>query len=439
MDVDEFLFTSTGDNTPEERPAGEVPLETLAEGSNRRRRTIKSRTQDRQTNQNLSRIITQAADKKPHHRDKVIRSLQTFTRAMMGLPPNAKPHELPDSVTEVKLASWDTWRERRKEAFSKQLEEVTKKNPNANEQEIKLIRKTEIDHLKTRLVPVAFRLLPFAATLAVSIHVKRDMEVDLAKNGFPRFTFDWNARFAQDSVWNAVTVGITVRHWLPWAKHINVDVLESVIPGIKTRFFEWVGNQGLTRVKAQVTPADIANLRADTFLSLYPAKKILGHLLRDPDAVSDFEEDDANSLPRQITAYWRSAQLEKIIRCIDRAALQRAKTPQKKMLVKGLLDRKDTRSPTAEERIEQTVPNCFPRNTYGDNYLQEVGEFQAEHIASEHMELDPLATEMLAKSSGASNSRPPVQGSSHSTGPQQAALAASNQAGSSGPEVQMAG
>ena len=141
------------------------------------------------------------------------------------------------------------------------MEEVTKKNPKANEQEIKLIRKTEIDHLKTRLVPVAFRPSPFTATSAVSIHVKRDMEADLAKHRFPRFTFDWNAQFAQDSVWNTVTVDITVRHWLPWAKRINVDVLESAIPGIKTRFFEWVGNQGLTRVKAQVTPADVVALR----------------------------------------------------------------------------------------------------------------------------------------------------------------------------------
>ncbi|OAV93256.1 hypothetical protein PTTG_06566, partial [Puccinia triticina 1-1 BBBD Race 1] len=83
MDVDDnIFFTSAGNDNPVERPAGEVPLETLAEGSNRRRRTTKSRTQDQQTNQNLSRIITQAADEKPHHREKVLRSLQTFTRAM---------------------------------------------------------------------------------------------------------------------------------------------------------------------------------------------------------------------------------------------------------------------------------------------------------------------------------------------------------------------
>ena len=236
-------------------------METLAEGSNRRRRTTKSRTQDRQTNQNLSRIITQAADEKPHHREKVLRSLQTFTRAMMGLPSNSKPQELPYSVTVEELASWDTWRERRKEAFGKRLEEVTKNHPKANEQEIKHIRKTEIDRLKTRLVPVTFRPLPFAATSAVSIHVKREMEADLAKHGFPRFTFDWNTQFAQDCLWNTVTVDITVRHWLPWAKRINVDVLESAIPGIKTRFFEWVGNQGLARVKAQVTPAAVVAQR----------------------------------------------------------------------------------------------------------------------------------------------------------------------------------
>ncbi|OAV88002.1 hypothetical protein PTTG_08787 [Puccinia triticina 1-1 BBBD Race 1] len=102
------------------------------------------------------------------------------------------------------------------------------------------------------------------------------------------------------------------------------------------------------------------------------------------------------------------------------------------MLVKGLLDRKDTQSPTAEERTRQTVPNRYPRDAYGDNYLQEVGKFHAEHIASKRMDFNKLAVEMLEKSSGASNHRPLVQGSSCSTGPQQAAPAASNQAGSSG-------
>ncbi|KAI9616319.1 hypothetical protein KEM48_005235 [Puccinia striiformis f. sp. tritici PST-130] len=70
-------------------------------------------------------IITQAADQKPHHREKVLRSIQTFTRAMMGLSPNAKPEELPTTVSAEELASWDTWRERRKDAFSQRLKEAT--------------------------------------------------------------------------------------------------------------------------------------------------------------------------------------------------------------------------------------------------------------------------------------------------------------------------
>ncbi|OAV87420.1 hypothetical protein PTTG_03317 [Puccinia triticina 1-1 BBBD Race 1] len=431
----------------------EVPLEKLADGSSRRRRTAKSHTQERQTNENLSRMITRAADDKPHHREKVLRSLQTFARAMMGLPSNAKPQDLPDSVTSEELSNWDTWRERRKEAFNDRLKEAIKKNPKANEQEIKLIQKEVTDQLKSRLVPVTFRGSAFSATLSISLHVKRDMEADLAKAGFHRYTFDWNAKLVNDSLWNAVTVDITIRHWLPWAKRINIDVNQSALPGIKARFLEWISNQGVTQAKAQLTPPQlaaqrkrmqyvrttkrkIANLRGDTFLGLYPEKKILGHLLRDPDAVSDFEEENPETLPRRIAAHWRSTEMEDIIRCIDHAALQRAKTTQKKMSVKGLLDRKDTRVPTSQERIDQTVPNRFPADAYRSSYLQEVGQFQAEHMTSERMGLDNLAKEMIRKSFGEGYCRPQVQGKDNST-----ALnpAASNQAGPSGPEVQMSG
>ncbi|KAI9620137.1 hypothetical protein KEM48_008294 [Puccinia striiformis f. sp. tritici PST-130] len=236
----------------------------------------------------------------------------------MGLSPNAKPEELPTTVSAEELASWDTWRERRKDAFSQRLKEATNKHPDANEQEIKHIRKSVIDQLKSRLVPVTFHAPPFAASSAVSIH------------------------------------------------RTNVDVAESSIPGIKTRFFQWITNQGLSRMKAQMTPAKWRR-RGNTHI--YPEKKILGHLLRDPDAVSDFEEDDANTLPRRISAHWRSPGMENIVRSLDHVAWKRAKSPQKKMSVRGLLDRKDVRAPTAEERKEQPVPARFPRDAYHTNYL----------------------------------------------------------------------
>ncbi|KAI9629093.1 hypothetical protein KEM48_011164 [Puccinia striiformis f. sp. tritici PST-130] len=466
MDENDFFFTdgaNDGDHT--ERPAGEVPLATLAEGSNRRRTTAKNRTQQRETDQNLSRIITQAADEKPHHRDKVLRSLQTFTRAMMGLSQNAQPQELPTSVTAEELASWDTWRERRKDAFNKRLKEATDKHPDANEQEIKHIRKSVIDDLKSRLVPVTFAASPFPARSAVSIHVKKEMEADLAKHGFHRFTFNWDAPFAHDVLWNSVAVDITVRNWLPWAKRTHVDVAESLIPGIKTRFFQWITNQGLSRMKVQLTPAEvaaqrkhaqyvrstkrkIASLRGDTFLAIYPEKKVLAHLLRDPDAVSDFEEDDANTLPRRLSAHWRSPGMENIVRSLDHVAFKRAKSSQKKMSVRGLLDRKDVRAPTAEERQTQPVPTRFPRDAYDTNYLLAEGEFQAEHLTTEPQDIENLGKEMVRKAFGTGSGSPAVDGFSHPTGPpapathtatqQQTAPGPGNTAGPSGSECAQA-
>ncbi|KAI9625697.1 hypothetical protein KEM48_010764 [Puccinia striiformis f. sp. tritici PST-130] len=346
------------------------------------------------------------------HRDKVLRSLQTFTRAMMGLSQNAKPQELPTSVTAEELASWDTWRERRKDAFSQRLKEATDKHPDANEQEIKHIRKSVIDQLKSRLVPVTFHASPFPASLAVSIHVKREMEAGLAKHGFHRFTFNWDAAFAHDVLWNSVAVDITVRNWLPLAKRTHVDVAESSIPGIKTRFFQWITNQGLSRMKRK-----IATLRANTFQAVYPERKILAHLLRDPDAVSDFEEDDANTLPRRLSAHWRSPGMENIVRSLDHVAFKRAKSTQKKMSVRGLLDQKDARAPTAEERQAQPVPARFPRDAYNTNYLLEEGEFQADHLTTKPQDIENLGKEMVRKAFGAGSGSPAVNGSSGPTGP----------------------
>ncbi|POV97343.1 hypothetical protein PSTT_15098 [Puccinia striiformis] len=395
MDENDFFFTdgaNDGDHT--ERPAGEVPLATLAEGSNRRRTTAKNRTQQRETDQNLSRIITQAADEKPHHRDKVLRSLQTFTRAMMGLSQNAQPQELPTSVTAEELASWDTWRERRKDAFNKRLKEATDKHPDANEQEIKHIRKSVIDDLKSRLVPVTFAASPS-----------------------------------------------------PPAHH--VDVAESSIPGIKTRFFQWITNQGLSRMKVQLTPAEvaaqrkhaqyvrstkrkIASLRGDTFLAIYPEKKVLAHLLRDPDAVSDFEEDDANTLPRRLSAHWRSPAWKTSFALLT-TSHSSAPNPLKRR---------------SEERQTQPVPTRFPRDAYDTNYLLAEGEFQAEHLTTEPQDIENLGKEMVRKAFGTGSGSPAVDGFSHPTGPpapathtatqQQTAPGPGNTAGPSGSECAQA-
>ena len=174
-------------------------------------------------------------------------------------------------------------------------------------------------------------------------------------------------------------------------------------------------------------------------MGLYPGKKILGHLLRDPDAVSDFEEEDANSLPRRITAYWRSAAMEDIVQSIDHTALLRAKTAQKKMSVRGLLARQGSRAASSEERELQDVPSRFPKDAYSPKYLAEVGEFQAEHLASEEMQLDDLAKEMTKKSFGTGYNRATHGGNSHSAAVSAPNVAAGHQAGSSSNEVHMSG
>ncbi|KNZ50163.1 uncharacterized protein VP01_4570g1, partial [Puccinia sorghi] len=107
-----------------------------------------------------------------------------------------------------------------------------------------------------------------------------------------------------------------------------------------------------------------------------------------------------NALPQRIQTIWQSDFAKNIIRCLDQVALHRAKTPQKKMSVRGLLERDGTRDPTEEEAEVQLVPQRFPRDGYSPKYLEDVGDFQAEHLISEAMWLKDLSTKMVLKTYG---------------------------------------
>ena len=114
-----------------------------------------------------------------------------------------------------------------------------------------------------------------------------------------------------------------------------------------------------------------------------------------------------------------------------RAAWLRAKTAQKKIAVKGLLERKGSRKPTEDEAHGQSVPCRFPRDAYCPTYLAGVGEFHAEHLTTDNMKLDDLSKEMWKKTFGTAGTTP-VDNPSCPAGP-------SGSAAPSGGEVQMSG
>ncbi|KNZ60498.1 uncharacterized protein VP01_15455g1, partial [Puccinia sorghi] len=103
-------------------------------------------------------------------------------------------------------------------------------------------------------------------------------------------------------------------------------------------------------------------------------------------------------------------------------AKQRARGPQKKISVAGLLDCSSFRAPTVDEAAEQLVLNRFPWDAFSGEYLGEVGEFQADHLTSEAMGLDVMSDEMVQKSGAiantpALNNHPPPGDSSSAAGP----------------------
>ncbi|KNZ49881.1 uncharacterized protein VP01_4720g1, partial [Puccinia sorghi] len=133
-------------------------------------------------------------------------------------------------------------------------------------------------------------------------------------------------------------------------------------------------------------------------------------------------EENQNTAPQRISARWRSVYMENIIRCIGVAAKQRARGPQKKILVAGLLDRSSFQAPTVDKAAEKSVPNCFPWDAFSSEYLAEVGEFQADHLKSEAMGLDIMSEEMVRKSGAnanapALNNHPPPGDSRSAAGP----------------------
>ncbi|KNZ44562.1 uncharacterized protein VP01_9030g1, partial [Puccinia sorghi] len=119
-------------------------------------------------------------------------------------------------------------------------------------------------------------------------------------------------------------------------------------------------------------------------------------LLRDPDAVLDFEEENQNTAPQRI----------------------------RKMMAQRIYGKYYSifRAPTVDEAAEQLVPNCFPWDAFSGKYLAEVREFQAEHLTSEAMGLDFMSEEMVQKSGAidnapALNNHPPPGDSSSASGP----------------------
>ncbi|KNZ50255.1 uncharacterized protein VP01_4522g1, partial [Puccinia sorghi] len=85
---------------------------------------------------------------------------------------------------------------------------------------------------------------------------------------------------------------------------------------------------------------------------------------------------------------------------LEKFALHRAKTPQNKMSVRGLLERDGTRDTTEEETEVQPGPQRFSQDGYSPKYLEDVGYFQAEHLTSEAVGLKDLSTEMVSKNYG---------------------------------------
>ncbi|KNZ49034.1 uncharacterized protein VP01_524g5 [Puccinia sorghi] len=217
----------------------------LAEGSNRRQNCFMKGTEERRTDQKLSRIISQASNQKPQ----VMRSLQTFTRAIMGLPSTAKYKELPTAASAEKQASWANLRERHKTAIKKQLQQTTTAHPNTNQQEIELIHKNTLDSLKG----VTFRELCFSPP--------------------ERF------RFTSRQIWKRTWPGMAFpnSHLIDsFSAHRTVCFLESALLACPN------SRQFCCNKKAhpdlRSTKRKIATLCADKFLEIYLLKKILAHL-----------------------------------------------------------------------------------------------------------------------------------------------------------------
>jgi len=120
------------------------------------------------------------------------------------------------------------------------------------------------------------------------------------------------------------------------------------------------------------------------------------HMLYDPKAVSDWEDDDDRELPpKRVLVVWRSEPMKRIIQCLDRLAYIRANGRIAKENVRRVLERHGERAPDAEEVEKWTPPKNVPIDAFSTDYINLLGRCFIEDVSSAAINLEALANEMI--------------------------------------------
>ncbi|KAA1130734.1 hypothetical protein PGTUg99_008921 [Puccinia graminis f. sp. tritici] len=113
----------------------------------------------------------------------------------------------------------------------------------------------------------------------------------------------------------------------------------------------------------------IAQMRFNTAIKVFPSKPNICVIFKDVDVVSDYEDsDEINEPPESITPSWRSVSLNRLIPELDQAAILLA-NKKSRPSVQMLLGRKSSRDANEEDDEWQAVPEKLPFEAYSDKFI----------------------------------------------------------------------
>ncbi|EGG12453.1 uncharacterized protein MELLADRAFT_88992 [Melampsora larici-populina 98AG31] len=367
---------------------------------------------------------TSGAHPTPKAATPLARALYKYTRMMMGVPQKSSSSSsssgsfdggptLPDPPNEDELRNWTTCESNRQVLIETAMEKaktkyLARKPPGfvPNRTQIRTVEKdaAEMALASKPLRPVQFTSrLVFASQNSYAMSWAISCEGALARAGFPRCTFDWQASY--DLPWNLAMSAIIQQEWAKCfnangARSFGILARENSLANRDEIIRRWFVNKASKfesqikrtklmesedgRKKVQENEAISKSMlcRRNRKLKLVKARqsmvaKLFGEGSQEALMLSHSEvhsEDEIKGLgshgsQNKVRLQWRSAGLNAFIELIDKNIEAKEIIPKKRRAAKQLVDR-ETYSSTPDQ--ESFPPKGYEQSLVSANWLQTV-------------------------------------------------------------------
>ncbi|KAA1074745.1 hypothetical protein PGT21_018126 [Puccinia graminis f. sp. tritici] len=322
----------------------------------------------------------------PNQSTALCRSIQNFTRFIMGMPESISAYPAPPDQEEWEV--WNNWTENRYKKLTKHLEEFSEKNKNLAKSVFQKVYQDEVSRIRKHLSPPSFTAAPdiLSTELDVPLSIKKACEQDLQIAGFGRLTFEWQASSFNSSSWNASLATIVIKHYFNWAKS-KPGVMWGEVGCMEQILDRWVRGQGKEIRRAHQTngqsPEDLkAEKSRKAAISRMKVKmKAEPNLavLFSKEAVSDWEDQPVPAKPKRIQLAWRSEAFSLCSHKLDEIAITVAKTTTEMKTIHKLVDRSPELITNSTTPLA-VIPRRLPIDAYDATFLQSLSQVEKDHL-----------------------------------------------------------